>query len=90
MVELTGPCAVTFGQLRQYVYVQGNDVGTCHVALSFGSAATSSVDVDFKSEWQALGDDPHGCGPFVVVSNLDARYQLSIPDGFCDAGDAGP
>jgi hypothetical protein len=70
-VKTTGPCSVCPVALAngsipegstcaasdnsQDIALQGNDAGTCRVALTFGNGATSSVDVDFMSMWRPLG-----------------------------------
>ena len=83
-------CAV--GHNSENIWLIGTDAGTCHVELTFGSGATSSVDVDFASEWRALGFDPHGCGQAVVPVTADGGpcpptgCQVSVPGAWCDAG----
>jgi hypothetical protein len=49
---------------------------------------TSSVDVDFMSEWIACGADPHGCGEGFLAASADGspNIQVSIPEPLCNAG----
>ena len=79
-------CAV--GHYSQDITLTANGAGTCHVELTFGSVATSSVDLDFMSVWRACGSDPHGCGEGFVAANADGTHfiQVSVPGPICDAG----
>jgi hypothetical protein len=94
VVKATGPCTVTTGdaETKQYVYLQSNDAGICHVELTFGSGAKSLIDVNFMSRWRAMGSDPHGCGQeFVAVNEsgspcVPSACTLSVPELMCDAG----
>jgi hypothetical protein len=71
----------------QDITLTSNGAGTCHVELTFGSGATSSVDVDFTSQWRSCGADPHGCGQAFVAADT----TVSVPEPMCDAGlDAEP
>jgi hypothetical protein len=93
VVKTTGPCSVcpvvlANGEIpegphceSQHITLIANGTGTCHVEVTFGSGATSSVDVDFISQWLACGSDPHGCGQLFVATN-----QVSVPEPTCDAG----
>jgi hypothetical protein len=98
VAKTTGPCSVCPNPLAngsapdgshcetagpsQRITLVANDAGTCHVELTFGGGATSSVDVDFTSVWTPCGSDPHGCGQgFVAGTN-----PVSVPDPMCDAG----
>lgn len=84
-------CAV-FGDNSQKITLTANDTGTCHVELTFGSGATSSVDLDFTSVWTGCGSDPHGCGEGFVAAIADGSpctsngCQVSVPEPMCDAG----
>jgi hypothetical protein len=101
VVKTTGPCMVcpvvlangsipegascAVGQNSQDITLAASGAGTCHVELTFGSGATSSVDLDFMSQWIGCGSDPHGCGEGFVAPDQ------SVPDPTCDAGqDAEP
>jgi len=96
MVGTTGPCTVSPGDdaqgNAQYVYLENNDAGTCHVELTFGSGATSSIDINVISMWRPLGFDPHGCGQeFLAVDESGSpcgpsACYFSIADRMCDAG----
>jgi hypothetical protein len=87
VVKTTGPCTAALVPLAfpqensQGLALTPNGAGTCHVEVTFGSGATSSVDLDFVSEWRACGSDPHGCGQAFVATN-----QVSVPAPTCDAG----
>jgi hypothetical protein len=84
-VKTTGPCTASAVENSQQISLTANGAGTCHVEVTFGSGATSSVDVDFTSVWEPCGSDPHGCGQGFVATN-----QVSVPEPTCDAGlDAG-
>jgi hypothetical protein len=105
VVKTTGPCSVcptalANGQIPEgsgcavpanvnYIVLLANGAGTCHVELTFASGATSSRDVDFMSEWEACGSDPHGCGEGFVAVTADGSpdIQVSVPEPICvDAG----
>jgi hypothetical protein len=86
VVKTTGPCTVSSGVNAQDVYLQGNDAGTCHVEITFGSGVTSSVDVDFMSFWRPLGSDPRGCGQEFAAVTESGSPQVSVPEPVCDAG----
>jgi len=83
------PDGITCGAVAgpsQNITLIANGAGTCHVELTFGSGATSSVDLDFMSEWEPCGSDPHGCGEGFFA----ATTTVSVPETACDAGvDAG-
>ena len=97
VVKTTGPCSVcpqanpngsipngsdcAAAENSQYITLEANGAGTCHVELTFGSGAKSSVDLDFVSQWAACGSDPHGCGQGFVATNY-----ASVPESACDAG----
>jgi hypothetical protein len=108
VVKTTGPCSVcpvvgADGAIpqgagcavlanSQSIVVMAEGAGTCHVDLTFGNGATSSVDLDFASEWAACGADPHGCGEGFLATGADGSpdIQVSVPEAVCDAGlDAG-
>jgi hypothetical protein len=86
-------CAVT--QYSQDITLMGNDVGTCHVEVSFGSGTTSSIDVKFVSMWRPFGSDPHGCGQaFTAVTKSGSlcypgTCTFSLPELACDSGKDG-
>jgi hypothetical protein len=101
VVMTTGPCAVCPALLEngqvppgapcavpadaQDLTLAASGAGTCHVELTFGNGATSSVDLDFTSQSIACGSDPHGCGEGLEVADQSA------PDPTCAAGpDAEP
>jgi hypothetical protein len=104
VVKTTGPCSVcpvvlangsipdgahcAVSHYSQDIELAANGAGTCHVELTFGSGATSSVDLDFISQWAACGSDPHGCGEGFVAANADgsAYIQVAVPEPICDAG----
>lgn len=104
VVTTTGPCSVCPAALpngmippgsgcavpqdASYVVVRAQGAGTCHVELTFGNGATSSVDVDFVSEWIACGSDPHGCGEGFLATGADGGPDnpVSVPAPVCDAG----
>jgi hypothetical protein len=69
----------------QDITLAASGAGTCHVELTFGNGATSSVDMVFTSQSIACGSDPHGCGEGFVAADQSA------PDPTCAAGpDAEP
>jgi hypothetical protein len=77
----------------QNVILTASGAGTCHVELTFGNGATSSLDLDFMSQWIGCGSDPHGCGEGFIAVNADGspNIQVSVPGATCDAGlDAEP
>ena len=82
-------CAVS--HFSQDITLAVTGAGTCHVELIFRSGATSSVDLDFTSQWIACGSDPHGCGEaFVAASAKSGPVTLSVPESLCGAAlDAG-
>jgi len=101
VVRTTGPCSVCPHALPNgmipegsgcavpdnatYIILLANAAGTCHVELTLGSGATSSVDVDFMSTPQGCGNEaflPVGAdgGPCAACG------QVSVPDPTCDAG----
>jgi hypothetical protein len=78
-------CAVLPNSNR--ILLTTNSAGICHVEVTFGNGATSSVDVDFVSEWRACGSDPKGCGQAFIPVTPDGGFDtLSLPDPTCDAG----
>ena len=85
--EASFPDGITCGAgPSQDITLIANGAGTCHVELTFANGATSSVDVDFMSEWEACGSDPHGCGQGFIAANT----TVSVPEPTCDAvADAG-
>lgn len=100
MVTTTGPCFFsTIGQQEvnpngpdaaavgsQDIALSGSGAGTCHVALTFGNGATSSVDVEFKSVSYACGSDPNGCGQ----GFSGPTTMVSVPEPACEGAlDAG-
>jgi hypothetical protein len=106
VVRTTGPCSVcppvppntpisgcAVPENSQYVIVDANGAGTCHVELTFGNGAVSSVDLDFTAHWSACGSDPHGCGEGFIATAADGgvpNIQLAVPEPNCGAGlDAG-
>jgi hypothetical protein len=101
VVMTTGPCAVcpvllANGQIppgapcavpadSQDITLAASGAGTCHVELTFGNGATSSVDLDFTSQSISCGSDPKGCGEELLAADQSA------PDPTCAAGpDAEP
>ncbi len=93
VVKTTGPCSVCVPSQcgptdnSQNINLTSDSAGTCHVELIFGSGATSSVDLDFMSQWLGCGSDPHGCGQAIVA----ATTTVPVPEPTCDAGlDAEP
>src|SRR5262249_11986799 len=59
--------------------------GICHVEVTFGNGTTSSVDVEFVSEWRACESNPHGYGRAVVPIVPDGvTGRLSVPDASCE------
>jgi hypothetical protein len=90
-VKTTGPCtlpALARADSKD-VDVQTTDAGTCHVELTFGSGAASSLDVKIVSRWRALGSDPHGCGQeFVGLTDAGdpcmSGCKFSLPERICD------
>jgi hypothetical protein len=99
VVKTTGPCTAfsSDGQNANLALIlTSDDAGTCHVEWTFGSGATSSVDVDFMSAQLPGGSrGGGGCGQgFVAVTKSGSPCigcQLSVPglmEGtlLCDAG----
>jgi hypothetical protein len=92
VVKTTGPCFAALAGFAdqndnsQDLLLTANGAGTCHVEVTFGSGATSSLDVDFVSAWAACGSDPHGCGEGFGPANAagSPSIQASVPA--CDAG----
>jgi hypothetical protein len=105
VVKTTGPCSVcppvppntpipgcAVPENSQYAVVTANGAGLCHVELTFGNGATSSVDLDFTSHWTGCGSDPHGCGEGFIAVTADGGFpdiQVSLPGSLCDAGHDG-
>jgi hypothetical protein len=92
LVATTGPCTASAAQNGQDIMLTSTDAGTCHVEMTFGNGATSSVDVDFVAVSR-----PYGCGQEFVAVTADGGpcipngCQLSVPKPMCDAGlDAEP
>lgn len=102
-VKTTGPCTVCPSHLdtgslppgnycevlpgRTSIVLMASGAGKCHVDVTFEGGTTSSIDIDFMSEWIACGSDPHGCGEGFVPSRLDASVGLfSLRGPSCDAG----
>jgi hypothetical protein len=75
-------CAVT--NYSQNITLEANGAGTCHVELTFASGATSSVDLNFTSEWLACGSDPHGCGEGFVAANADGCEPWQVCEEYSD------
>jgi hypothetical protein len=94
-VQTTGVCTINSAEpwSGEYLALQGDGAGTCHVVVTFASGAKSSIDVKFVSMWRALGDDPHGCGQAFFPVDESGRIcspsgcKFSLPDPECD--DAG-
>jgi hypothetical protein len=104
VVKTTGPCSVcpvflangsipegaycAVSHYSQDIRFTANGAGTCHVELTFGGGATSSVDLHFMSQWAACGSDPHGCGEGFVATSADgsSSIEVSVPEPICDAG----
>ena len=81
VVKTTGPCSF-FVQESQEIILGATATGTCHVELTFGSGATSSVDLDITSMRIV-----RCCGESDVFVGSS---QVSVPESACDAGvDAG-
>lgn len=83
VAKTTGPCAAV-ADVSQGITLEGNGTGTCHVELTFGNGATSSVDVDFT----AVAPPLPGCDESFVAVTGDGSplSQVSAPDPMCDAG----
>jgi hypothetical protein len=93
VVTTTGPCSVCPVALpngmippgagcavpphSSYVILNAKGAGTCHVELTFGNGATSSVDVDFISD---------GEGFLAASADGSPDIQVSVPEPICDAG----
>ena len=100
VVKTTGPCSVcpvtlangsipegshcAVPDYSQDITLEANGAGTCHVELTFGSGATSSVDLNFTSEWIACGSDPHGCGEGFVATNADGCEPWQVCEEYSD------
>jgi hypothetical protein len=75
----------------QNIKLTGSGAGTCHVELTFGNGATSSVDVDFMAmppplpgcdeEFAAVTADGSLCN-----GSCNGWFTVSAPDPLCDAG----
>jgi hypothetical protein len=107
VVVATGPCTVcpfvpldggipegarcAVRGISQYIMVNANAAGACHVEWTFPGGATSSIDLVFASEWRACGSDPHGCGEGLAASPADAGSclpsgcQVPPPESVCGA-----
>jgi hypothetical protein len=92
VVKTTGPCTasaahfVVAAQDAQNIMLISNDAGTCHVEITLGNGATSSVDVEFMSVSRAFG-----CGQEFVPITADGNDLISVAAPVCDAGlDAEP
>lgn len=88
---LTGPCILGSGESKETVVLTATGAGTCHVEVTFGTGARSSIDVNFIAEWRPFGDDPHGCGQAFWALNdagsvCGAYCEFALPEGVCDAG----
>jgi hypothetical protein len=80
----------------QNIMLTSNGAGTCHVELTFGNGATSSVEVDFM----AVSPPLPGCDDEFLAVTADGSpcngpcggyFTVSAPDPLCDAGlDAQP
>ena len=94
VVKTTGPCTADLAgfsspaENSRGLLLIGNDAGTCHVELTFGSGATSSFGVNFMSFWAECGSDPHGCGEGFGAANVDGSpfIQAPVTEPICDAG----
>lgn len=102
MVKTTGPCTAsvpTFASAAmnaQNIMLTASGAGVCHVELTFGNGAASSVDVDFMAvapplpscdeSFMAVTADGSPCnGP------CNGLFAVSAHDPTCDAGlDAAP
>ena len=84
-----GHCAASLAPSE--LTLSRTDAGTCHLDVTFADGATSSLEVEFISQWRPCGSDPHGCGEALIpVTPSGSSGKLSLPAPGCSAGvDAG-
>jgi hypothetical protein len=67
-IQVSGPCtAARVGPLEIDVQSDGADGGACQVELAFAGGVSAEASVTFFAQWEACGEDPHGCGENVVA-----------------------